>query len=135
MDSYGRVAISQVWEYGRPTILVVEDEILVRMVIADRLREANYKVIESSNGDQAIAVLRSDTKVHAVISDVRMPGSLDGIGLAKVVKSELPEVKIVLVSGHLRPLDHLVELDGFFAKPYDVDRVIRHVQALLQQEA
>jgi two-component system, response regulator PdtaR len=131
MDNCERVASHPAPELENPTVLVVEDEILVRMMMTDCLREANYRVIEASNGDQAIAILRSATKVHVVISDVRMPGSLDGVGLAKLVKSERPEVKIVLVSGHLRPLDG-VENDGFFVKPYNVDGVIAHIQTLLR---
>ena len=133
MDGYGPVTSYQIREHETPTVLVVEDDILVRMLMTDSLREADYKVIEASNGDQAIAILRSGTKVHVVLSDVRMPGSLDGVDLAKLVKAELPQVKFVLVSGHLRPLE-AVEHDGFFAKPYDVDRVIAYIQTLLRHE-
>src|SRR5262245_15295032 len=117
-------------EHQNPTVLVVEDEPLIRMMIAGRLREAGCGVIEATGADEAIAVLRSGADVQVVLSDIRMPGSLDGIGLAKFVKSERPELKVVLASGHL-PALNATEHDGFFAKPYDAERVIAHIRTLV----
>ena len=112
-----------------PTILVVEDEVLVRMVIADKFREAGYCVIESMSADEALVVLRRGINVSVVFSDVRLPGSMDGIALAQLVRSELPAVKIILASGHHPGLSS-AEHDGFFAKPYDADRVIVCIRKL-----
>jgi len=114
------------------TVLVVEDEILIRMVIADGLREAGWTVIEATNADDALAVLRSGAQVRIVLSDVRMPGSIDGVGLARFVQSELPDIKIILASGHLPRLDAIAH-DGFFPKPYDIERVVAHIRMLFDQ--
>ena len=112
-----------------PTILVVEDEVLVRMVIAAKCREAGYCVIESISADEALVVLRSGANVSVVFSDVRLPGSIDGIALARLIRSELPDTKVILASGHhpaLSPAEH----DGFFPKPYDADSVIACIRKL-----
>ena len=72
-------------------ILVVEDEVLVRMMLADQLREAGYRVVEASDADEALRLLQHDElDVKAVISDIKMPGSMDGIELAHVIRSKYP---------------------------------------------
>lgn len=115
----------------RKAVLVVEDEILVRMLIADELRKAGYSVIEASNAHEALEVLRhTSVDVRAIVSDIRMPGSIDGIALARLIRAEHPAIKVVLTSAHLMRLDW-AEHDGFFAKPYDVDAVVRHITTLL----
>lgn len=100
-------------------ILVVEDEMLIRFVVSDDLREAGYGVIEAFNGDEALAILRSDIPIDLIISDVRMPGSLDGMGLLAIVRAEFPNVPVIITSGHL---DGSVAVAGgaacFIAKPY-----------------
>jgi two-component system, response regulator PdtaR len=114
----------------RGTVLVVEDEVLVRMVIADNLRNARYIVIEASNAHEALDLLHNGVDVRLIFSDVQMPGTMDGIALARIVRSEFPVIKIVLTSGNLTRLDG-VEYDGFFPKPYDTDQIIKHINTLL----
>lgn len=111
------------------TIMVVEDEVLVRMLIADRLRGAGYTVIEAAHAHEAAEVLRV-TPVDLVLSDIRMPGSMDGIALARLLRSQYPAVKIVLTSGHLSEAGW-AEHDGFFRKPYNADEIIKHVKSLI----
>jgi two-component system, response regulator PdtaR len=112
------------------TILVVEDEVLVRMVIADNLRNAGYKVIEASNAHEALDLLRNSVDVRLILSDVLMPGTMDGVALARTVRSEFPLIKIVLTSGNLtRP--NWAEYDAFFPKPYDAAQIIKHIKTLL----
>ena len=113
----------------RGTILVVEDEVLVRKVIADNLRNARYTVIEASNAHEALDLLRSGFDVRLILSDVQMPGTMDGIALARIVRSEFPVIKIVLTSGNLTRLDS-AEYDGCFPKPYDTDQIIKHINTL-----
>jgi CheY-like chemotaxis protein len=112
----------------RGTVLVVEDEVLVRMMIADNLRNARYTVIEASNAHEALDLLHYG--VDVIFSDVHMPGTMDGIALACIARSEFPAIKIVLTSGNLTRL-HWVEYDGFFPKPYDTDQIIKHINTLL----
>ena len=113
----------------KPPVLVVDDDVLVRSMIADIFRYAGLVVIECADADEALEILQSGTAVGLLFSDVRMPGSLDGAGLARVAKTEYPELKIVLTSSE-RPPDGAL-CDAFFAKPWDVSHVIREVKSLL----
>ena len=81
------------------TILVVEDDVLIRMDLADYLRECGYHVIEASNADEAMAVLQSGREVGVALADVQMPGSMDGFGLARWVRANRPNTKVILTSG------------------------------------
>ena len=115
-------------------LIVVEDEVMVRIVLADALRNAGYTVIEASTANEALEVLRSvGVDVRLVFSDVRMPGTMDGIGLAHAVRSEFPTIKIVLTSGNATDLD-LVDHDGFFPKPHSATKIVRYVKTLLGAE-
>jgi CheY-like chemotaxis protein len=71
-------------------ILVVEDEVLVRVLITDSLRSAGHTVLEASNADEALEVLRHSSDVRLVFSDMRMPGSMDGAKFAGLLRSEIP---------------------------------------------
>jgi two-component system, response regulator PdtaR len=122
------------FESGRTattSLLIVEDEIILRMATADEFREAGFFVNEASNGDQAVAMLQSFSNIDAVFSDVRMPGTLDGIGLAEWVKLHYPNIRMFLTSGTLEafPTNQTVA-DGYFPKPYvtaEVERAIKQV--------
>jgi CheY-like chemotaxis protein len=121
-------------EVAKPVLLVVEDEVLLLICIADRLRDAGYSVIEAGDAVQAIDVLhRDDAGVELVFSDIQMPGSLDGVALARLVREQYPIIKVVLTSGRFATLDW-IEHDGFFQKPYEADEVIEHVGQLLGGE-
>jgi CheY-like chemotaxis protein len=115
----------------RGAILVVEDEVLVRMMIAGDLRNAGYTVIEASTAREALELLRQMGKdVRLIFSDVRMPGTMDGTAMARSVRSEFPAIKIMLTSGNLTGLEG-AKHDGFFLKPYDSAKIIKHITALL----
>jgi two-component system, response regulator PdtaR len=115
-------------------VLVVEDEVLVRMALANDLRNAGHTVIEASNAHDALEVLhRISIAVRLILSDVIMPGTIDGVELARTVRSKFPTIKIVLTSANLTNVDW-VEHDGFFPKPYDATQIIKHVKALLGTE-
>ena len=115
----------------RGAILVVEDEVLVRMLIAGDLRNAGYTVIEASTAREALELLRQMGKdVRLIFSDVRMPGTMDGTAMARSVRSEFPAIKIMLTSGNLTGLEG-AKHDGFFLKPYDSAKIIKHITALL----
>lgn len=113
------------------TILVVEDEVLVRMNIAERLREADFVVIEAVNADEAIEVLASNRDIGAVMTDIRMPGTMDGLELARLVRSRYPTIRILLTSGHLSAGDAVAH-EGYFAKPYELDAVVIHIKELMK---
>jgi CheY-like chemotaxis protein len=113
------------------TILVVEDEILVRLMIAEELRGQDYNVLEAASADEARSVLQSGVKIDLVLTDIWMPGSIDGAGLVHLIRVQRPALKVVLASGH-QPETALVDrVDGFFLKPYDVAKLLQHIRALV----
>jgi CheY-like chemotaxis protein len=118
------------------TILVVEDEVFVRMVISDYLRSCGYKVIEAANADEALVVLQHlEIMVDVVFSDIEMPGSMGGFELAKWLRTHRPEVEVILTGNVPRAAEAASELceSGPLPKPYEpqiaADR-IRQLMAL-----
>src|SRR3954469_7202041 len=83
-------------------ILLVEDEVLVRMVAADVLSDAGFTVLESTNAEEALRLLETRPDVQVLFTDVNMPGALDGLGLAQTVHERSPEVGILIGSGHTK---------------------------------
>ena len=81
-----------------PTVLLVEDEVLIRLMVADELRGQGLQVLEASNADEAIAILESSLPVHLLFTDVRMPGPIDGIALAKLAQARFPQLKLIIAS-------------------------------------
>jgi CheY-like chemotaxis protein len=112
------------------TILVVEDEVLVRLMVAEQLRDADFHVVEAANADEALAVLQFTTDVALIVTDIRMPGSMDGLELAKTVRAAFPEIRIVLISGNV-PQFTSVNHDAFVPKPYEPDKIIGLIKTLL----
>ena len=116
------------------TILVVEDDVLVRMPIAHYLRDCGYKVIEAANGDEAVTVLtHQDTVIDLVFTDIEMPGALDGFGLAKWVREHRPGLDVILAGTLRRTVETAKKLceEGPIAKPYDAQVVHNHIRRLL----
>ena len=109
------------------TILVVEDDMLVRSLVAAYLRESGFAVIEATSADDALRVLQADVEVDIVFSDIQMPGSMDGFGLAQWVRCERPWLKVVLTSGAACTATEA----GVLAKPYDHGELERHIRSLL----
>ena len=85
------------------TVLVVEDEILIRDVIADDLEKAGFTVALAAHADEAIAILEARQDVHLVFTDIDMPGSMDGLKLAAAVRDRWPPVHIIITTGKTRP--------------------------------
>ncbi len=80
------------------TVLVVEDDVMMRTKLADELQDAGYLVVEASDGTEAVDILRARQDVKIVISDVRMPGPIDGVEFSRRVRSDYPGMKVVLSS-------------------------------------
>ena len=116
------------------TILVVEDDVLIRMPIAQYLRDCGYRVIEAVNADEAMTVLlHRDTVVDIVFSDIEMPGTIDGFGLAKWIREHRPGTEIVLAGTVPRSVDAAKELceAGPLPKPYEAQAVHDQIRRLL----
>ncbi len=102
-----------------PSILFVEDEVLIRLGAIDIVRSAGFEALEAANADIAISILGSHTRVGVVITDVDMPGSMDGIGLARYIHTHWPDIKLIVVSGkQVLPEIHLPPGTMFLGKPY-----------------
>ena len=106
-----------------PTVLVVEDEILIRELVAEELEEAGYSVVVAHNADQAIAILEARQDIHLVFTDIDMPGSMDGLKLAAAVRDRWPPVHIIITTGKVRPLE-IPANALFIPKPYVGENVV-----------
>lgn len=116
-------------------ILVVDDEVLIRFVIADYLRDCGYHVLEAASGDEALELLSSKSvTIDLVFSDVQMPGQTDGFGLARWIRDNRPGIRIVLTSGIARTADlaeDLCSIGPIEAKPYDAKSLAGRIRTLL----
>lgn len=115
------------------TILVVEDEMLIRLHVADSFRESGFNVLEASDGAAALELLES-REVDAVFTDVTLPGAPDGFGLARWIRSHRPGVPVVLTSGEVTA-EHahaVASEEPFFAKPCDYDHVAAFIKGRLR---
>jgi CheY-like chemotaxis protein len=120
-------------ESRRPVVLIVEDEFLLRMDAVNMIAAAGFEVVEAGNADEAIEILESRRDITVVFTDIQMPGSMDGLKLARAVRGRWPPIKIVATSGQLdvREAD-LPEGGRFLAKPYSpvqVTGVLRELTA------
>lgn len=114
------------------TVLLVEDELFVRMIGADALAEAGYRVIEAGDADEALARLEHSADVQVLFTDIRMPGTMDGLQLAGEVHRRWPSIRILLTSGDTRPTRDDIPDDGrFLAKPYRFEVLSRELDQLL----
>ena len=114
------------------TVLVVDDEALIRMNSADMLEDAGYRVIEADGADEALTILEGPLVIHLLFSDVDMPGSMDGVALAALVHERWPDIRLLLTSGHhqLRDAD-VPDAGRFVSKPYSCATMIDTIRALL----
>ena len=103
----------------RPVVLIVEDESLLRMDAVDMIVAAGFEAVEAANADQAIDILEVRRDIAVVFTDIQMPGSMDGLKLARAVRGRWPPIKIVATSGlvNVRETD-LPEGGRFLPKPY-----------------
>jgi CheY-like chemotaxis protein len=116
-----------------PLVLVIEDEVLVRLTLADVLDEAGFKVIEAANADEALRVLAAVPDIQAVMTDVEMPlGSMNGFELARKVRMDRQEIGILIASGRAAPSQgDLPEGAVFVGKPVHPETLVRLIENLL----
>jgi two-component system, response regulator PdtaR len=115
----------------RPVVLVVEDEFLIRMDAIDIVEKAGFQAIAASDADEAIQILESRNDIRAVFTDVHMPGSMDGMRLASVVRDRWPPVALIVSSGQMNIPDADLPSGGrFLRKPYEpaqIEAVLREL--------
>ncbi len=113
------------------TVLIVDDEDLVRMVGSDILQDGGFRVLEAANASQALQCLETVAEVRVLFTDVNMPGSPDGLGLAQLVHERWPRVKILVASGAVKPGPGDLPDEGLFlSKPYRADELLALVNSL-----
>ena len=116
----------------RAVILIVEDELLIRMNAVEMIEEAGFNAIEATNADEAIAILEARLDIRVVFTDIQMPGSMDGLKLAAAVRDRWPPIKIVATSGHHAIRDgELPEGSAFLQKPYNAATLWRVLNEMI----
>jgi CheY-like chemotaxis protein len=115
-------------------VLVVEDEDIVRQYAVETLQEAGFEVLEAPAAEDALRLLEERHDLKVMVSDVRMPGPVNGYFLARKVRDRWPYVEIILVSGYAAPSRQELHLDcDFLVKPYDGEELVRRVQTLARR--
>jgi CheY-like chemotaxis protein len=113
-------------------VLVVEDEIFLRYVTAEYLEDCGFSVLQAANADEAVGLLQRNRNVGAVFSDIQMPGTMNGLGLARWITETLPGVKVLLASGQVLPA--ATREWTLLAKPYDMAEVERRLREMTTQD-
>ena len=118
---------------GPPAVvLIVEDEMMLRMRAVDMVEDAGYTPIEALDADEAIAILESRSDIALMCTDIQMPGGMDGLGLAHAVHNRWPTIKIIVVSGQLSPpRSDLPPCSRFFGKPLNAGEVIAGIRGMI----
>jgi CheY-like chemotaxis protein len=105
-------------------VLVVEDDPMQRMMAVDLVEEAGFIAIEAANADEAVRILETRTDIRIVFTDIDMPGTMDGLMLAALIRDRWPPIEIIITSGQARENElQLPERGVFFPKPYDPKHV------------
>lgn len=113
---------------GEKTVLVVEDEALLRFDIVDFFAERGWRVFEAGNAEEAIALLDRHGEIRVVLTDVQMPGGMDGLKLAHYVRDRFPPTLLFVVSGEAPVMrEALPARATFLPKPFDLNRVLRQI--------
>ena len=115
-----------------PNVLIVEDEMMLRMRAVDIVEDAGFRPVEAVNADEALSILESRSDISLLFTDIQMPGSMDGLKLAHAVHDRWPGIKIILVSGQVNPSAAEKPADSrFFGKPLSVEKMIKELQAMV----
>lgn len=124
---------------AQPAVLLVEDEVLIRLATADHLRLCGFKVIEAGTAIEAQELILAGLTVDLVFSDITMPGDVDGVGLAKWLQQNASDVPVILASGVPRALDGARQtcpnVQAISAKPYALDDVVAQIRSVLGARA
>jgi|SRR5665213_489106 len=114
----------------RPVVLIVEDEFLLRMDAVGIIAAAGFETVEAANADEAIDILETRGDITVVFTDIQMPGSMDGLKLARAVRGRWPPIKIIATSGLQVPQADLPEGGRFLSKPYSPVQVTEVLREL-----
>jgi len=119
---------------AKSAVLVVEDEALVRMDLVANLEDSGYQTFEASSAAEAIEVLERHPAIRVVFTDIQMPGTMDGLELARCVRKRWPPTIIVISSGKIQPdEDEMPDGVSFLPKPYDERKLSRILAEVTQR--
>ena len=111
----------------QPVVLIVEDEVLIRLSVSDFLRNEGFTVIEAGSAREALTVLQARSDVSVVVTDIHMSGALEGLDLIREIRRSYPAVKIITASAY--QISEPVE--ATIIKPYSLDRLLSVIKSLL----
>ena len=114
-------------------VLIVEDDQLLMALTAGIVEDAGFEAIQAGDADQAVAILKTRSDIALLLTDVDMPGSMDGVKLAHAVRDRWPPIKIIVVSSRVPDRD-LPAGSRFFRKPYHAGTMILEMRSLLGRE-
>jgi len=118
----------------QPSVLLVEDDGAVRQAMADTLRDAGFDVVEAGNAADAIRLLEQHREFQVMITDIHMPGQINGYFLARKVRERWPYVEVLMVSGYAAPARRDLDLDcDFLFKPFGSVELVGHVSTLARR--
>jgi CheY-like chemotaxis protein len=115
---------------AKKVVLIVEDEVLIRLALAHDLRQAGFTVIEAATGDEALIILQAVVEIGVIVTDIRMPGTMDGLALARFVTQHAPHIRVVITSANHVP-DMQLHAAAVIPKPYVVSAIIRRLEELM----
>ena len=117
---------------SRPVVLIVEDELLIRLDAIEMIEAAGFDTLEAADADAAIAILEARPDIHVMFTDIHMPGSMDGLKLSHYVRDRWPPIKIIATSAHARAKGFELPNGGrFLPKPYSAREVATHLHELI----
>lgn len=113
-------------------ILVVEDEFLIRLTLVEALSDEGFDVAEAETGDLALPMLQSDTSIQVLLTDIQLPGILDGRNLARRARETRPDLPVLFMTGRPDPAMEAAAtpLDRYIAKPYTLSDICSAVRSL-----
>jgi CheY-like chemotaxis protein len=116
-----------------PRILVVEDEFLIRLTLVEALGDEGFEVVEAESGDAGLLALQADGSIQLLLTDIQLPGSLDGRGLARRARETRPELPIIYMTGRPDPAAEAAATpnERYIAKPYTLNDICKAVRDLL----
>ncbi|MCK1405211.1 response regulator [Bradyrhizobium sp. 197] len=121
----------EVLDGQRVKVLIVEDEFFIREDLADQLRGLGFEVIETASADDALQYIGSGERIDVLVTDIQMPGDLDGLALAERLRAEQPMLPIVVASGNVALESVASRVGKFVSKPYDPKRIGKLIAEIL----
>ena len=126
---FGCLSMMVAAEHTRPLVLVVEDDDLLRLTSSLELSENGFRTVEARTADEAIAILRRCTRIDALFTDISMPGSMNGLDLAELVRRQRPDTYVLITSGDSLPNEAPIpEHSDFVRKPYALSRIAQMIR-------